>query len=147
MAQTTVDSSSVSAMPGTTDIEETDVAGGTNDEQQTVTLSNADDGSFRLAFQGETTAPIDWDATASEVDSALEELNAVSAVTVTGTGPWTVTFVGTHSEVNVPEMNGDAALLEGGDLEATFTYDAANQLTDQQHLRIHVRQPWPSADG
>ena len=43
---------------GISDTEATDTAGANNDEVQTVTLSNVDDGTFRLAFEGETTAEL-----------------------------------------------------------------------------------------
>jgi YD repeat-containing protein len=135
VAQTTVDSNSVTGMGTITDIEATDTQGGsTNDEVQTVTLANEDDGVLRLAFHGETTAEIDFDATAAEVETALEDLNGIDNVTVSGSagGPWTVTFVGTHSGVDQPRMNGDAAtLLSGTEVRDTsYTYDAASQLTE-----------------
>lgn len=135
VAQTTVDSSNVTGMGTITDIEATDTAGGTNNnEVQTVTLANEDGGTFRLAFDGETTAGIAHNAAASAVETALEDLNAVNNVTVTGSagGPWTVTFVGTHAGVNEAQMNGDAASLTSGTevREITYTYDKASQLTD-----------------
>ncbi|MEX0818577.1 MAG: hypothetical protein WD070_03260 [Pirellulaceae bacterium] len=72
VAQTTVDSSNVTGMGTVTDIEATDIQGGTtNDEVQTVTLANADDGTFRLAFQGQTTAALAYDATAAQVETAF----------------------------------------------------------------------------
>ncbi|MBC8351077.1 MAG: hypothetical protein H8E66_03770 [Planctomycetes bacterium] len=135
VAQTTVDSTSVMGMGTISDIEATDTAGGsTNDEVQTVTLSNADNGTFRLAFEGETAAELADDATAAQVETALEDLNSVNNVTVTGSagGPWTVTFVGTHSGNDLAQMNGDAAALTSGTevREITYTYDAGSQLTD-----------------
>ncbi|MCO6456362.1 MAG: cadherin-like domain-containing protein, partial [Pirellulaceae bacterium] len=135
VAQTTVDSSNVWGMGTITDIEATDTQGGsTNNEVQTVTLANEDDGVLRLAFQGETTAEIDFDATAAEVESALEDLNGIDNVTVSGSagGPWTVTFVGMHAGVDQPRMNGDAAaLLSGSEVrDISYTYDAASQLTE-----------------
>ena len=134
VAQTTVDSTNVVGFGTITDIEATDTSGGTSvDEVQTVTLTNDDGGTFRLAFEGETTAEIDHDAAASAVETALENLNAVNNVTVTGSagGPWTVTFVGTHSGVDEPQMNGDAASLTSGTeiREITYSYDIASQLT------------------
>ena len=51
-----------------TDIEATDTGGGaSNNVVQTVTLTTEDDGAPRLACQGETTAEIDFDATALRV--------------------------------------------------------------------------------
>ncbi len=47
-------------------------------------------------------------------------------------GPWTVTFVGTHSGVNQVTLNGDAAALTSGTLVRTisYAYDAASQLIE-----------------
>ena len=135
VAQTTIDTSNLWQMMYTlTDIQATDTEGGVFDEVQTITLSNASGGTLRLAFRGETTAPLNYDATAADVDSALEELNAVDQLTVTGSagGPWTVTFAGTHVGTNVSSIMGDATGTTNGTLvrTITFDYDAASQLTD-----------------
>jgi RHS repeat-associated protein len=86
----------------------------------------------------ETSRAIAYNTTAADVESALEALNAVDNVTVTGNagGPWTVTFVGTHSNINVPQMGGDAAALMSGSVLRTISYafDAANQLTSASDL-------------
>lgn len=134
VVQTTVNSTNIQVLEGVpTNIQATDTQGGTFSEVQTVTLSNANGGTFRLAFNGQTTAPINQNASAATVDSGLEELNSVDLVNVTGNagGPWTVTFVGTHSNMNVAQMNGDASSLTGGTLTRTisYSYDVANQLT------------------
>ena len=132
VAQTTINSSSVSGM-GLSNIQATDTTGATLNEVQTVTLSNATGGTFRLAFLGEITPPLDYDASSSALDTALENLNAVDEVTVSGDpgGPWTVTFVGDHSGTNVAKLNGDTANATSGDLVRTinYVYDAASQLT------------------
>ncbi len=51
-------------------------------------------GFFTLTVAGETTANIDWDATAAEVETAVEALAGITAATVSGTGvngdPWLV---------------------------------------------------------
>ncbi len=44
------------------------------DEQQTVRVTNSTAGTFTLTFNGETTAPIDWNANAAAIDAALEAL-------------------------------------------------------------------------
>ena len=132
VAQITVDSTNVMGY-GISDIEATDTQGGSGDEVQLVTLSNANSGTLRLAFAGETTAELDQDATAAEVETALEDLNSVDNVTVTGSagGPWTVTFVGTHAGENQPRLDGDAASATSGteEREIAYTYDVGNQLT------------------
>ncbi len=49
------------------------------DEQQTVRTNNATGGTFTLTFKGQTTAPIPYNATAPQIDAALEALSTVGA--------------------------------------------------------------------
>jgi RHS repeat-associated protein len=135
-SQLTIDCSNVTTtmlMPPTA-VQATDVNGQSGqNEVQVVTLSNATDGTFRLAFGGQTTAPIAYNASAATVDTAFEALQAVDTVTTTGSngGPWTVTFTGTHANANVAQIQGDAANTQSGSVERTisYTYDVASQLT------------------
>ena len=62
---------------GPSAVQATDVQGGTNDEVQTVALSNATDGEFRLAF-GRQVMPA-FDATVSDLETALEDLATLLA--------------------------------------------------------------------
>jgi RHS repeat-associated protein len=134
-SQITINAGSVTAMMTRTDIQATDTEGGTgsNNEVQVVTLSNATDGTFRLAFAGQTTAPIAYNASAATVDAALEALQSVDTVTTTGSngGPWTITFTGSHANTNVASLQGDAANSSSGSVNRTisYTYDVASQLT------------------
>ncbi|MCB1968127.1 MAG: hypothetical protein KDI64_19365, partial [Candidatus Accumulibacter sp.] len=100
---------------------------------------DADWGAFVLTFQGETTAPIAYDASAAQVQTALEGLAPIHPgdIAVAGTGtqnnPWVVTFVNRIQRVigiqHVPFSNssegGDAAadriVLEGGASADHFT--------------------------
>jgi RHS repeat-associated protein len=133
--QITINAGSVTAMMTRTDIQTTDIEGGTgsNNEVQVVTLSNATGGEFRLAFAGQTTAPIAYNASAATVDSAVEALQSVDTVTTSGSngGPWTITFTGSHANTNVAQLQGDAANSSSGSMARTisFTYDAASQMT------------------
>jgi hypothetical protein len=76
---------------------------------EVVTLTEGGSGltSFTLTFGGQTTASIDDDATAAQVQAALEALSTIGAgnVSVTGgplgTGPFTVTFIGDLADTNV----------------------------------------------
>jgi YD repeat-containing protein len=135
VAQMTINASSVTTMMGPpTKIEATDITGGgSGNEEQTVTLSNATGGSFRLAFEDQVTDPIAYNASAGTVEAELESLGTVDNVTVTGAagGPWTVTFVGTHAGVNVPAIGGNTATVTAGTLSHTidYEYDAASQVT------------------
>jgi hypothetical protein len=84
--------------------------GGTTEEVQTITEGGSGLTSFTLTYAGQTTASIDDDATAAEVQAALVALSNIAPgdVTVTGgplgTGPMTVTFGGTLANTNVAQM-------------------------------------------
>lgn len=79
-------------------------------EVQRVSLANTDGGTFTLTYAGQTTANIDWDASAAEVDAALELLSNVGAGDLTCSGgplpstPVSVTFGGSLAGTNVSEM-------------------------------------------
>lgn len=92
----------------------TDLGGpynGTTEEVQTLTEGGAGLTSFTITFDGDTTDPIDDDATAEQVQAALEALDSVGEgnVEVTGgplaTGPFSVKFVGDLANTNVPAMS------------------------------------------
>lgn len=72
-------------------------------------------GTFALAFGGSETAPIVWDPSAADIQSALVALPIIAAgnVAVTGAGPFTVTFVNDLATTPVPTMTVDASLLTG----------------------------------
>ncbi|MFZ5560376.1 MAG: DUF4347 domain-containing protein, partial [Pseudomonadota bacterium] len=84
-------------------------------EKQSITRS-ATGGTFTITFAGQTTGPIDWDATADEIGDELESLSNISSVTVTGDGsentPWVVEFVSTtEASKNVPLMTVNSTAL------------------------------------
>jgi hypothetical protein len=102
-------------------------------EVQTVTLTGVPTGgTYTLTFDGETTAPLDFDSTNAEIEAALEALPNIEPgeVTVTGTGPFTVTFA--TSVGNVPQLTADGSALTGGtDPDVTVaTTTPGNNLTD-----------------
>jgi hypothetical protein len=78
------------------------------DEVQTITEVGSGLTSFTLTYSGQTTASIDDQATAAEVQAALEALSNIAPgdVTVTGNpgGVYTVTFGGTLADTNVAQM-------------------------------------------
>ncbi len=91
------------------------------DAVQTVALTgNPTGGTFTLTFGGQTTAGINWNATASQVQSALIALSSVGAgnVAVTGgPGPstaWVVEFTGSLGLAPQATMTCSGALLTGG---------------------------------
>lgn len=78
-------------------------------------------GTFTLTFSGQTTSAIAYNATAGTVQTALVALSnlAPGDVTVTGNngGPYTLIFAGAYDGISAPEIEGDPALLTGGEDE------------------------------
>lgn len=87
-------------------------------EVQTATVA-ADSGTFTLAFRGETTGPLDFDAPASGAGSVQEALNAISAISgpggsvnvtggpgdATGSSPYEITFAEALGGYDVPQIS------------------------------------------
>lgn len=85
-------------------------------------------GTFTLTFEGQTTAPIAYDASGDAVDAALEALPTIGSGNVSVTGPdlilytdsagepmahtWTVEFTGALSLTDVPLISGDGSQIE-----------------------------------
>ena len=103
------------------------------DEQQTVLARGATAGTFTLTFKGETTAALPFDATAAQIDTALEALSTVGAngVQVTG-GPvnstntninTTVHFRRALQQADQPQLTGDGAGLTGATLAIATTQE------------------------
>ncbi|TVQ41466.1 MAG: hypothetical protein EA384_00300 [Spirochaetaceae bacterium] len=88
--------------------------GGANEVQRVSILPQgaAVCGSYRLRF-GEDTHSIPYDATAAEVQAALQLLPGIDMVTVTGNalGPYTIEFGGALSDLNVPQLQAHAVNL------------------------------------
>jgi hypothetical protein len=87
-------------------------------EIQTVTITGAPTGGTFTLTSTDTTSDIPFDATALQVQSALEGIAAIGEgnVIVTGAagGPYTVTFTGALAGTNVATMTEDHAALTGG---------------------------------
>ncbi len=101
-----------------------------NEAQEVVV--DATGGSFTLTVvapgsEADTTVPIAYNASAIEVQSALEALNSVGSgnVAVVGgpgsTSPYVVTFVGEDGDKPLATMAVDSSLLIGGNATATAT--------------------------
>lgn len=94
-------------------------AAGTN-EVQTITKSGTvSGGTYTLTVDGETTAAIPYDATASQIKTAIAALAGVEADDITVTGgplhstPVVVTFVGVEGGRDVPAITIDTTALTG----------------------------------
>jgi hypothetical protein len=88
-------------------------------EVQVVTINGTPTGGvFRLRFDGQTTPPLAYNATASDVQVALRALSSINGahVTVTGSagGPYTCTFSGDLATTELDLMTADFTGLTGG---------------------------------
>lgn len=95
--------------------------GAGTDEVQTITVTGTPTGgTYTLTFDGQTTAPIAFDAAAAEVQTALEGLSNIDAGDVVAAGgphpgtPITVTFHGQYEDEDVAQMTADDSGLTGG---------------------------------
>ena len=86
-------------------------------EVQTITLSGSPTGgTFTLSFQGQTTAGLAYNVAAAAVQTALQGLSTIGSgnATVTGTGPWVVTFAGSLADQGVDLIVANGSGLTGG---------------------------------
>jgi hypothetical protein len=95
---------------------------GQADERQMVTV-NATAGTYTLTFSAQTTAPIAFDATASALQTALEDLSNLNPGDVSvsggpgssgGLAPYVVQFSGAQANINVTQMTATNVSLTGG---------------------------------
>lgn len=95
------------------------------DEIQTIGFSaTPTSGTFKLVFDGETTAVINWDDTNTEVQTALNNLTNLSGVTVTGSfaADFVVTFAGVDGKAPQNIMTTvDNTLDSGGSVTIIIT--------------------------
>lgn len=81
-------------------------------EVQTLTISGIPTGgTYILVVDGTSTDPLAYNANAAAIEAELDAL-VDGGVTVTGTGPYTITF--TTEAGNVPQLGADGSGLTGG---------------------------------
>jgi len=109
-------------------------------EQQRIALTPAPtSGTFTITYDGQTTSAIDYDATAAEVQSALEALNNISPGDVVVTGgpgpstPWLITFTGNLAGTDVPLLSVDASGLSGSGSVIVTAVTEGLGLSDELH--------------
>ncbi|MHC4738719.1 MAG: flagellar filament capping protein FliD [Planctomycetota bacterium] len=98
------------------------------DEEQTISIINGTptSGTFKLTLNGETTAAIDFDASAADVQSALLALDSVDTGDVVCTGgdlpsDVKVTFGGNLAGMDVAQMMVSESTLDAGDVSIEET--------------------------
>ncbi|MFI8853685.1 hypothetical protein ACIGW3_26315 [Streptomyces sp. NPDC053499] len=96
------------------------LAPGTNEVQSVAITGGPTGGTYTLTFSGQTTAAISFDATAADVQTALEGLSNITTGDVTCAGgphpgsAITVTFGGQYAGQDVAQMTADDTGLTGG---------------------------------
>lgn len=110
------------------------VADGQTNEVQDVTISgDPTGGSFTLTFDGQTTDPIAYNASAGAVQAALTGLSNIRTgdVIVDGAsgGPYTVTFTGSYRGTDVTQMTATSSLTGGTTPGVTVTTVTAGSST------------------
>lgn len=115
-----------------------DIKGGAIGKNQVVSLGTPSAGNFTLTYNGQTTAPIVFNAAASAVQSALQLLTAIGTnATVQGSagGPYTVIFAGPLLNDGLL-LSGSGAGLTGGTFAVaapTFFNNELNIVLPQIH--------------
>jgi len=114
--------------------------GDASDEVQSVTVGGSGLTSFTLTFSGQTTESLDDQATAADVQEAIEALSNVGAgnVVVTGDagGPWIVTFQGDLENTNVAQMTSTPTGGTGTVTVATVTAGGADASADGREVLL-----------
>lgn len=92
---------------------------GTNAVQLVSVTATA--GTFTLSFFGQVSAPISWDASASDLQAALQAIPTVGVGNVAVTGDFTVTFTANLATTPVPTLIADVSDLTGSVTVVTMT--------------------------
>jgi hypothetical protein len=121
-------------------------------EVQRVAIEGAPSGgSFTLAFKGQTTAPIAFDASASQVQGALEALtegDAEMAVNGPSGGPYTVEFVGALGGVDEPQIEADAlGLTPSGSVAVSVTQAGGESYDIRYHFEYESQRQLEEGGG
>jgi hypothetical protein len=124
------------------------------DEVQTLTEGGSGLTSFTITALGETTDPLDDDATAADVQEALEAIYGAGNVVVTGgplaTGPFVVSFVGELANTDVAAMATTPTGGTGTVVVATTTAGGADGSADGREVLagfLLTDQPAPGEGG
>ena len=120
---------------------------GTN-EEQVVTLGTATGGTFTLTYEGQATAPIAHNASAAVIQADLEALSTIGVgnVSVTGSGPWTVEFIGDLSTSDVNLIVFDGTNLTGK-LAASVTETTTGGGGTNEKVYLQLSSPFATVGG
>lgn len=114
---------------------------GTNEVQRISASPTPISGTFTLTFSGQTTSALNFNATAAEIDTALEALSNIGTGDVTCTGgpitsaPVVVTFGGALASTNVAELTASSSLLGAAPtLSVATSTNGVASVNEQQQL-------------
>jgi hypothetical protein len=123
-------------------------------EIQTITVTNATGGSYRLSYNGVTSSSIAYNAAASTVRSTLGALSSIGGtanVTVAGNsgGPYTVTFVNDLAAQDVPQITVYSSSLSGStpSVSTELATQGAPGYIDCRPLNGPLYLPWSSTNS
>jgi hypothetical protein len=127
----------------------------TSEEQTVAVEGTPTGGTFTLTFEGQTTAPIAFDATAESVQQALNPLSTIRGaggeVTVSGGegGPYSIYFFGGFTEKNQPQITADASGLisSGSGVVSVTTTQQGGEAYDAHYHFEYVSQHQFEAEG
>jgi len=99
-----------------TDVERI-IASPVNAKQKILFSLEPDAGTWTLTFKGETTAPLNYDANAENIESALESLDSITDVNVSGnySEGFLIEFINEDSEIQQPSFTVDSSLTTGAE--------------------------------
>lgn len=114
-----------------------EVLAGAN-EVQTLHIEDGWGGTFTITYDGETTAPIDFDASATDVEQAIADLDnvtpgdiRVSKAGTTADHTYTLAFSGEFARTDVAEITADATELASSAVVETVTEGDADPATNE----------------
>lgn len=87
------------------------VSNSARNEEQRITVAGAGGGTFTLTFNGQTTAPIAFDASPAAVQSALVALSNIGPGDVQVEENYVVTFAGAFAKTDVSQLSADGSGL------------------------------------
>jgi RHS repeat-associated protein len=111
------------------------VNGGTVSEEQQLSLRGASGGTWRVAYNGEVSAPLSPTITSFDLQNVLNNFLGIdNVVVVSGTlggtdRVYNITFGGTQTGINMQPLFGDAANISNVSVRSiTTTYNAASEV-------------------
>ena len=114
----------------------------TNEVQRVILSPKPTGGTFTLGFRGQNTSSLNYNATATDIKTALEALSTIDTVTVTDKSTstqskWDVEFTGAEGCQDLDDMlGGVASSLTGGVVGVNTIQDATDPTNEVQRVTL-----------